>query len=63
MTGSPDLFPELKILRTTANYWIKQSYSSDDPIVESLTGAINDIRYELTACQARFAEQEALVKL
>ncbi|MFN9066317.1 MAG: DDE-type integrase/transposase/recombinase [Bdellovibrionales bacterium] len=63
MTGSPDLFPELKIPRTTANYWIKQGNSSDDPIVESLTGAINDIWYELTACQGRLAEQEALVKL
>ena len=63
LTGSPDLFPELKISRTTANYWIKEGYTTDGPVVESLPTAIVETKSELKSCNARLVEQEALVKL
>jgi transposase InsO family protein len=63
MTGRPDLFHDLDIPRTTANYWIKHGYTSDDPIVGSLTAVINESRSELNRLNKNLKEKEALMKL
>jgi hypothetical protein len=62
-TQNPDLFPDLRIPRTTANYWIKQGCSVDDPAVEALTEVINDSRLALDQNRQALVEKDALVSL
>lgn len=59
-TGRPDLFPDLGIPRTTANYWIKRGYIIDDPMVEALTNAINMTKEELEETRSALIEKESL---
>ena len=41
-TGKVDLFPNLKIPRTTALYWIEQGYEISDPLLDSLATVISE---------------------
>lgn len=63
LTGIVDLFPDLDIPRTTANYWIDSSLDTDDHIVKALTGAINEMKNELKLSRQQVAEHRALVQL
>ena len=62
-TGRIDLFPALNIPRTTAKYWIKQRIFVEDPILESLTNALNESRYDQEQLKRKAAEQKALTVL
>ena len=46
ITGRSDLFPDLKIPRATAEYWLKQPFVLEDPILESVVIALNHSRHE-----------------
>ena len=59
-TGRIDLFPAFKIPRMTAKYWIKQRITVDDPILESLTNALNESRADQEQLKNEAAEQMAL---
>ena len=63
MTGMPDLFPDLGIPRTTANYWISQNYALSDPILEPLAEAVKKTRVEMERLQIVLRERDALIEL
>jgi putative transposase len=62
-TGRIDLFPNFNIPRMTAKYWIKQRIKVEDPIIESLTEALNDSRNDQDLLQLEIAENKALTLL
>lgn len=59
-TGRVDLFPSFKIPRMTAQYWVKQKITLDDPILESMTDALNETRNEQERLKNEIAENRAL---
>lgn len=63
MIGIPDLFPNLKIPRMTAEYWIEQRFTLVDPIIESLANEVTKMHERCAAVLLELAEKDALVKL
>jgi hypothetical protein len=63
MTGRLDLFPELKIPRMTALYWIKERFSTEDPALLPLTDAINEAQEKNDALSRGSLESEAIIEL
>lgn len=63
MTGIPDLFPDLKIPRMTADYWIEQRFALVDPILEPLANEITRTHEKCTAMLLELAEKDAIIKL
>jgi putative transposase len=62
-TGRIDLFPAFNIPRMTAKYWIKQRIAVEDPILESLTNALNESREDREQLKSSVAENKALTIL
>jgi hypothetical protein len=62
-TGRIDLFPALKIPRMTAKYWARQKITLEDPILESLTNALNEARNEQEQLKKEIAQNKALTSL
>jgi len=64
MTGRPDLFPHLNIPRMTALHWVRNGFDDlSDPILESMIGAINDSKVEMTEGLRSLAEKESIIAL
>lgn len=55
-TGRLDLFPNLKIPRTTALYWVEQGFEINDPLLDSLASTINEMREEQIGMKAVLLE-------
>lgn len=51
-TGQVELFPHLKVPRTTVLYWIEQGFEIDDPIFDSLAETIAGMRDQQKMAQA-----------
>ena len=53
-SGRPDLFPHLKIPRTTALYWISQEYYVEDPILDSMAQTIAEMSDKIADTEKLF---------
>ena len=62
-TGRTDLFPDLKIPRTTALYWISQGYEIEDPLLDSLASTILEMRQEQVQSAAALIEAQTTTNL
>lgn len=64
MTGRADLFPNLHIPRMTALHWVKHGCNDvEDPILESMIEAINDVKKEGVDANRILAEKESIISL
>jgi transposase InsO family protein len=62
-TGKVDLFPHLEIPRMTAQYWIDQRFSIDDPILDSMIEVMSDLQIERDKTQLELLESRSVTKL
>lgn len=62
-TGRIDLFPDLEVPRTTALEWIRQGYTIDDPILDSIVEAFNQAVSERDDLAKKLAEASAIIQL
>lgn len=62
-TGCANLFPTLRIPRTTALYWIEKGYEIEDPVLESLAVGIASLEEELATTKTALQEANATVQL
>jgi hypothetical protein len=58
-----DLFPELKIPRTTARNWVKHGYVVKDPVFEALTQAFSSAKEESDRAKSALNENIATKEL
>jgi len=64
MTGRIDLFPHLNIPRMTALHWVEHGCDDvGDPTLESIIGAINELKNESTESAQSLAEKESIISL
>jgi hypothetical protein len=61
-SGKPDLFPDLKIPRTTAKHWIMQGFVIEDQI-DSNAAATNALLEDLANTRQELLASRALIKL
>ena len=62
-TKRTDLFPQLKIPRTTALHWIKQGYESEDPLLDSLAETVTELSQQQVETQKLLLESKATTQL
>lgn len=62
-TGRADLFPHLKIPRTTALYWIRQGFDIDDPVLGSLAQTITEMADKISETETLLRESRASLQL
>jgi len=62
-TGRVDLFPDLKIPRMTALHWIKQGFTIDDPMFDSMIAVITESQDAQEKVKRDLLESKATAKL
>ena len=62
-TGRLGLFPELKIPRTTAQYWAGKKLEFDEPLVESMSQTLIELQDSQRQLHNEITEQKALLGL
>lgn len=60
-SGKPDLFPDLKIPRTTAKHWIAQGFVIDQ--IDSNSAATNALLEDLANTRQELLASRAIIKL